>query len=168
MLRMVPIDSGSDMDNLCIALRLLLPERSSMNTCKRIYAVMPVAIAAVIAAASVQAGEAPDMTGAELYKEFCATCHGVSGHGDGPVALSLKRRVPNLALIAERHSGVFPAEEVHQRIDGRSMPREHGTSEMPIWGWEFYGYEGEDAGRRRRAAELIDRLVEYLQSIQSH
>jgi len=48
------------------------------------------------------------------------------------------------------------------------MPRVHGTIEMPVWGWEFYGYEGEDAGRRRRVAELIDRMVEYLQSIQRH
>jgi hypothetical protein len=53
-------------------------------------------------------------------------------------------------------------------IDGRSMPRAHGTIEMPVWGWEFYGYEGEDAARRRRVAELIDRMVEYLQSIQRH
>jgi hypothetical protein len=37
---------------------------------------------------------------------------------------------------------------------------------MPVWGWEFYGYEGEDATRRQRVAEFIDQLVGYLQSIQ--
>jgi hypothetical protein len=47
------------------------------------------------------------------------------------------------------------------------MPRAHGSAEMPVWGWEFYGYEGEDAMRRRRAAELIDQIVDYLRSIQS-
>jgi len=125
------------------------------------------AIVALTPAASCEAAEAPDMSGAELYKEFCATCHGVSGHGDGPVALSLKRGVPDLTLIAKRNGGEFPTETVHQMVDGRSMPRAHGTIEMPVWGWEFYGYEGEDATRRRRVAELIDRLVEYLQSIQS-
>jgi hypothetical protein len=39
---------------------------------------------------------------------------------------------------------------------------------MPVWGWEFYGYEGEDATRRRRVGELIDQLVDYLGSIQRH
>jgi mono/diheme cytochrome c family protein len=122
----------------------------------------------LICAASGRADEAPAMSGAQLYQEFCATCHGVDAHGNGPVALSLKARVPDLTLIAQRRGGVFPAEWVHQMIDGRSMPRAHGTSDMPVWGWEFYGYEGEDAARRQRVAELIDQLVAYLQSIQNH
>ncbi len=135
-----------------------------IRTCASVISVALVALMW----ASCEAGEAPEMTGADLYKEFCATCHGVSGHGDGPVALSLKRRVPDLTLIAKRNGGEFPAELVHRMIDGRSMPRSHGTSDMPVWGWEFYGYEGEDAARRQRVAEFIDRLVEYLRSIQGH
>ena len=103
-----------------------------------------------------RAGEAPEMSGAQLYREFCATCHGLLAHGDGPVALSLKKKVPDLTLIARRNNGVFPAKEIHRFIDGRSMPRAHGSSDMPVWGWEFYGYEGEDAARRQRVAELID------------
>jgi len=136
-----------------------------MRVSTRIYYL---GILALMCAASCEAGVAPEMSGAELYKEFCATCHGVSGHGDGPVALSLKQRVPDLTLLAKRRGGAFPAEEVHRTIDGRSMPRAHGTTEMPIWGWEFYRYDGEDATRRRRAAELIDQLVQYLGSIQNH
>ena len=64
-----------------------------MRTCA---SVICVALVALMWATSCEAGEGPDMTGAALYQEFCATCHGVSGHGDGPVALSLKRRVPDL------------------------------------------------------------------------
>jgi mono/diheme cytochrome c family protein len=112
------------------------------------------------------AAEAPDMSGAELYKSFCAPCHGVEGHGDGPVAPSLKRRPADLTLLARRTGGVFSPEAVHRMIDGRSMPRAHGSSDMPVWGWELYGYEGEDATRRQRVAEFIDQLVGYLQSIQ--
>jgi glycine cleavage system protein P-like pyridoxal-binding family len=106
------------------------------------------------------------MSGAELYKSFCAPCHGAQGHGDGPVAQSLKQAPADLTLLAQRAGGVFSAEKVHRMIDGRSMPRAHGSSDMPVWGWEFYGYEGEDATRRRRVAEFIDQLVGYLQSIQ--
>jgi len=102
-----------------------------MRTCASLISVVLVAL---MWAASCEAGEAPDMTGAELYKEFCATCHGVSGHSDGPVALSLKRRVPDLTLIAKRNGGEFPAEAVHRMIDGRSMPRSHGTPTCPFGG----------------------------------
>ena len=38
---------------------------------------------------------------------------------------------------------------------------------MPVWGLEFYGYEGEDATRRARVAHIIDLLVEYLRTLQS-
>jgi len=105
-------------------------------------------------------------SGEELFQEFCATCHGRGAHGDGPMATSLRRRVPDLTLLAAREGGVFPDELVHQMIDGRRMPRAHGTSDMPVWGWEFYRFEGEDATRRHRVAELIDQLVAYLRSIQ--
>jgi mono/diheme cytochrome c family protein len=112
------------------------------------------------------ADEAPDMSGADLYKEFCATCHGKLGTGNGPLASSLRQTPPNLTLLAKRHGGVFPAEEIHRIIDGRSMRKPHGSSDMPVWGWAFYAYEGEDAARRQRVAELIDQLVEFLRSIQ--
>ena len=123
----------------------------------------------VLAAMSVavcHAGAAPNMSGADLYREFCATCHGVNAHGDGPVAPTLKQKVPDLTLLAKRRGGAFPAEEIHRIIDGRATPRAHGSADMPVWGWEFYGFEGEDATRRKRAAELIDQLVGYLRTIQ--
>ncbi len=113
-----------------------------------------------------RAEEPPLSSGAQLYGEFCATCHGLKGHGDGPVAASAGEPVPDLTLLARRHRGIFPAEAVHRIVDGRSVPRAHGTVEMPVWGREFFGFEPDDASHRRRVAELIDRLVEYLRTIQ--
>lgn len=121
---------------------------------------------ALAAAAAVRAGETPDLTGAELYGEFCASCHGARAHGDGPVAASLKKKVPDLTRLAARRGGVFPDEEIHQIIDGRKTRAAHGTSEMPVWGREFYGFEGEDATRRQRVAQLIEQIVAYLRSVQ--
>ena len=112
------------------------------------------------------AGEPAQSTGAELYGEFCASCHGLKGHGDGPAAASVGQSVPDLTGLARRHGGAFPAEEVHGYVDGRSVPRAHGTVQMPVWGREFFGFEPDDATHRRRVAELIDRLVEYLRTIQ--
>lgn len=37
-------------------------------------------------------------TGPNLYKAYCASCHGISGAGDGPVASSLNVEVPDLSL----------------------------------------------------------------------
>lgn len=113
-----------------------------------------------------RAGELPQPTGAQLYAEFCASCHGLKGHGDGPLAASAAQTVPDLTRLARRRGGTFPAEEVHRFVDGRSVPRAHGTVQMPVWGSEFLGFDADDATHRRRVAELIDRLVEYLRSIQ--
>ena len=127
---------------------------------------LALAATAIIAASPCGADEAPDMSGSELYRVFCASCHGSQARGDGPVAATLKPVVPDLTRIAARSGGTFPAERVRATIDGQSVPRSHGTRAMPVWGWDFYAINREDPARRQRAAELIDRLVEYLRSIQ--
>jgi len=107
------------------------------------------------------AEELSSYSGAELYQRFCASCHGRSGQGNGPVASELKVTVPDLTRIAHRHGGDFPAEDVRRIIDGRTVHMAHGTRTMPIWGYEFRAAQGEQP-----ADELVIRLVEYLRSIQ--
>ena len=122
----------------------------------------------VLAAAGTvaRADEAPDMSGQQLYQDFCAVCHGANAHGSNPGGQALRAKIPDLTLLAARHHGVFPAEEVHRIIDGRLIRWGHGSRQMPVWGSEFYGFEGEDATRRARVSHLIDQLVEYLRSMQ--
>ena len=122
----------------------------------------------VLAAAGTgaRADEAPDMSGQQLYQDFCAVCHGANAHGSNPGGQALTAKIPDLTLLAARHHGTFPAEEVHRIIDGRLIRWGHGSRQMPVWGSEFYGYEGEDATRRARVAHLIDQLVEYLRTVQ--
>jgi mono/diheme cytochrome c family protein len=112
------------------------------------------------------ADEVPDLSGAELYQHLCASCHGARGRGNGPVARTLKPGVPDLTRIASRNGGTFPVEQVRLSIDGQTELAVHGTRDMPVWGWQLYGIEGEDPVRRERAADLIGRLVAYLESIQ--
>ena len=119
-----------------------------------------------ICAGEAAAGEAADLSGLQLYQEFCAMCHGANAHGSNPGAQALQATVPDLTLLSAHNHGVFPAEEVHRIIDGRSVRPGHGTRQMPVWGSEFYGFEGEDATRRARVAHLIDQLVEYLRTVQ--
>jgi hypothetical protein len=128
---------------------------------KRFFAVI-----ALAAGACAQADEAPDLSGPDLYQHFCASCHGVKARGNGPVAHTLKAKVPDLTRIAARNGGAFPTEQVRQTIDGMRLRDAHGTRDMPVWGWQFYAVDGEDPVRRERAAEFIGRLVDYLASVQ--
>lgn len=113
-----------------------------------------------------QAGEAPDLSGAQLYRTFCSSCHGRDARGDGPVAAYMTIKVPDLTRIATRNGGGFPVDRIHQIIDGRDLRPAHGSADMPVWGWEFFGTRGDDGARRQRTDTLITRLVEFLRSIQ--
>lgn len=116
--------------------------------------------------AACYAGEAPDLSGAELYQQFCASCHGTTARGDGPVAPALKSKVPDLTRIATRRGGRFGKEQVKQSIAGQRLHLAHGSREMPVWGWELYAFKGEDPARRKRVDELVTSLADYLESIQ--
>ena len=106
-----------------------------------------------------------DYTGEELFQRFCASCHGETGRGDGPVARGLAVAVPDLTGIARRY-GEFPAARVRETIDGRGIVDAHGVRSMPVWGYEFWLEEGADSEAEREMHELIDRLVEYLKTLQ--
>ena len=107
------------------------------------------------------------MSGAEMYETFCASCHGATGLGDGPVAPLIKIRVPDLTRIAHRNGGEFPTQDVRRTIDGRFDRPAHGPRDMPVWGWQFYSNDAlPESTERARVTMLIDRLVEYLRSIQ--
>jgi mono/diheme cytochrome c family protein len=107
-----------------------------------------------------------DYSGAELFAKYCAACHGEEGRGDGPVAASLVKVVPDLTGLARRANGRFPALEVAEIIDGRSPVVAHGTRRMPVWGAEFWIEEGGDIEAESRARQMIARLIDYLESIQ--
>jgi mono/diheme cytochrome c family protein len=115
---------------------------------------------------ALQAEELIGYTGVELYKRFCASCHGLEGRGDGPVAVTLKSMVPDLTTLARRRRGEFPAVQVRRIIDGQTVRPPHGSRDMPVWGWEFAAAQGADEAARQRSRELIERLVEYLRTIQ--
>ena len=107
-----------------------------------------------------------DYNGDQLFQRFCASCHGPQGYGDGPVAPSLKVLIPDLTELTKRAGGRFPADRVHEIIDGRAVLTAHGTRPMPVWGYELEAQVPPDQSGRAVAQGLIDRLVEHLRSIQ--
>lgn len=128
--------------------------------------IFPLLLLLAAAPASAQPFGLEDLSGGELFARFCASCHGESGRGDGPVAATLNTLVPDLTRIAERY-GSFAADDVRQTIDGRSLVVAHGTRFMPVWGYEFWVEEGADITAEGAAREFIDRIVEYLRTIQA-
>jgi len=107
-----------------------------------------------------------DFTGQELFAKFCAACHGEQAHGDGPVAGTLAVMVPDLTRLSQRRNNTFPAGEVRDIIDGRALVVAHGPRQMPVWGYEFWVEEGRDIRAEAASREMINRLVEYLRTIQ--
>ncbi|SIO54796.1 Cytochrome C oxidase, cbb3-type, subunit III [Rhodovulum sp. ES.010] len=106
--------------------------------------------------------------GKEEYVQACASCHGDSGLGDGPLAELINVPMPDLTGLAAANDGAFPMLEVIQIIDGRTGVRGHGEP-MPIWGDRFKAKAAPEAGDY--GAELVVRgrvlaLAQYLQSIQ--
>ena len=110
------------------------------------------------------AASAAEDTGARLYLNHCAACHGAEAEGAGPVAASMQVSMPNLRTLAQRNAGVFPADAVTAYIDGREIKAAHGDRQMPIWGDVFRGPDQGTAERtvRRRVAALVD-FIEMLQ-----
>jgi len=102
------------------------------------------------------------VSGQGIFESYCATCHGTSGTGDGPLAVSMKVRPADLTKIAQRNGGEFPAAQVAQIIDGRHPVKGHGSGDMPVWGDAF----GKSADAMS-VDEKIQRLVGYLESIQT-
>jgi mono/diheme cytochrome c family protein len=121
-----------------------------------------VSVAAPLAGQPERQPPAPTVTGTQLFKTYCASCHGVSGRGDGPVGPLLRRPPTDLTGYAQRNGGVFPTDRLSRIIDGRDVPS-HGTLEMPVWGDVFKRSPGGEEAARAR----IDAIVKYLQSIQA-
>lgn len=105
-------------------------------------------------------------SGEQLYQRYCASCHGGNAQGNGPVAPFISATVPDLTRIAQRRGGTFPSEEIFQIIDGQSARAAHGPRHMPVWGYDFFGPQGDDELAHEQATERVERLVTYLGKLQ--
>jgi nucleotide-binding universal stress UspA family protein/mono/diheme cytochrome c family protein len=104
------------------------------------------------------------VTGGEVFRTYCATCHGTSGRGDGPLAGSMRRKPADLTEIAKKNGGEYPSEIVFRTIDGQAPVRGHGGPDMPVWGDAFA--RSRDGGDAATVKERIDSLVEFIRTLQ--
>jgi len=102
------------------------------------------------------------LDGGRIFRNYCASCHGPNGNGDGPVAPALKTKVPLLTTLARRNHGKFPTARVQSIISGDENYAAHGSREMPVWGPVFHQIQNDqDLGYVR-----LRNITEYLISIQ--
>lgn len=104
------------------------------------------------------------VTGGEVFRTYCATCHGPAGRGDGPLASSMRRKPADLAEIAKRNGGEYPSEIVFRTIDGKTPVGGHGGPDMPVWGDAFA--RSRDGGDSGTVKERIDSLVDFIRTLQ--
>jgi len=104
------------------------------------------------------------LTGRDSFEFYCASCHGSSGMGNGPVASALKTLPANLTVLARRNSGSFPKERVASLLRGEEpgLAAVHGSTEMPVWGPVFRFLDPSDARVKLR----IENLVAYIETLQ--
>jgi mono/diheme cytochrome c family protein len=101
-------------------------------------------------------------SGSEMFKTYCATCHGVSGKGDGPAAAALKKSPADLTQLTRKHDDKFPDAYVSAKLRAVDQPA-HGSKDMPVWGplLSSVSHDGAEAQLR------IANIVQYLGSIQA-
>ena len=105
--------------------------------------------------------------GAPLFHQYCASCHGEKGTGNGPMAAYLTVKPTDLTRIAARRDGTFPRVHLARIIAGEEEIPGHGTRTMPVWGErlqdDVIGSVSKPAVARGRIAFLVD----YLEALQS-
>ncbi len=102
-------------------------------------------------------------SGVEMFKSYCASCHGTDGKGSGPAAAALKTAPANLTILAAHNGGKFPEMKVYGAIKGDSNTPAHGSKEMPVWGSMFQAMSHGDQGQVQLR---ISNLTKYIASIQ--
>jgi len=100
------------------------------------------------------------VAGADTFKEYCASCHGLAGKGDGPAVVALKVVPGDLGKLSQRHNGKYPADWMLSVLQGKADIKAHGTTDMPVWGPVFRSFEGE-ANTRLRLYNLVEHIKTF-------
>ena len=107
---------------------------------------------------------APSNSGKEMFKSYCAVCHGTDGKGNGPAASAMKTPPSDLTLLSQKNNGKYPSAHVASVIRGQAGPASHGSQEMPVWGPLFSSIS---QGHEAQVQQRIANLVGYIDTLQA-
>ena len=105
-------------------------------------------------------------SGGEMYKEYCAACHGIAGKGDGPAVAALKTPPSDLTMLAKKNGGKFPSDHVNAVLRFGTTEAAHGSKDMPTWG-PLFGTLGAAGQESAVVKQRIFNLNQYIESIQT-
>ena len=146
-----------------------------MRSIPKVVALAAALLGAQPVRAAEPAAESPQQAGARLYARYCASCHGVDGRGDGPLAMVLTIKPFDLTRLGQKYGRPLPIDRIADFIDGRSDVKAHGPRDMPVWGEQLYpGEPGKSpppsspSGQLRDIARqgTIELIVAYLETLQ--
>jgi magnesium-transporting ATPase (P-type) len=150
------VPSGTDLLTVLVTAGVALTGFELLKRLGRVSAAVVLIAAALVSASAVRA-EPP--AGEQLYRRYCAACHGLAGRGDGPVSDVLTPRATDLTRLES------PVPELMRTIDGRHTIRAHGTAAMPVWGEVFEQSLIGEPHRRRTALLMTQTLAYYVQGL---
>ena len=103
-------------------------------------------------------------SGQQMFKEYCASCHGIDGRGSGPAAPALNKLPTDLTLLSRQNGGKYPELKVVAVIKGDNATMSHGSKDMPVWGQLFS--ETISHGSQSDVQLRIANLTAYIKSLQ--
>jgi len=103
----------------------------------------------------------PAADAGQMFRAYCAVCHGVDGRGGGPAADSLRKRPADLTRLTIKNGGKFPSGLVANVIQSYGPGGPHGSREMPMWGTVFRAFGDYDTVRLR-----VANLTNFVESLQ--
>src|SRR5208282_1527209 len=100
--------------------------------------------------------DVPSSSGKEMFKTYCAVCHGTDGKGNGPAATAMKNPPTDLTALAQKNGGKYPSAHVASVIRGQATLPSHGSQDMPVWGQLFSSIsQGHEAQVQQRTTNLV-------------
>ena len=103
------------------------------------------------------------VNGVDLFKEYCAVCHGSDAKGSGPAADALKKRPADLTQLARKNGGNFPELHVMNYIKGQDVVASHGSRDMPVWGSIF----SQMSSNQDLVQVRVYALLKYIEEVQA-
>jgi mono/diheme cytochrome c family protein len=110
------------------------------------------------------AGQTSAASGEEMYRSYCASCHGLDGRGNGPASSALATTPTDLTQLARRNGDRYPELRVFDIIGGDAKISAHGSKDMPVWGPLFTRLNEGDSPRAKLRIRNITKYIETIQA----